>query len=108
MRKVNGLPNQEAGPKTRSSTSSAPAARSPPPSPAISLIESPPDSPVENAKYADGRALPAKAYPSEEDSDREEARRRRGRFGDDEADEEEEGAEEEENDEADPSQGKEG
>ena len=108
VRKVNGLPNQEAGPKTRSSTSSAPAARSPPPSPAISLIESPPDSPVEYAKYADGRDRPVKDYSSGEDSDLRGRRRDRGRSGDEEAEEDPEGAEEEENEEADPPQGKEG
>ena len=108
VRKVNGLPNQEARPKTRSSTSSATAARSLPPSPAISLVESPPDSPVEYAKYADGRDRPAKDYSSGEDSDLRGRRNDRGRFGDDEAEEDEEGAEEEENEEADPPQGKEG
>ena len=108
VRKVNGLPDQEAGPKTRSSTSSATAASSRPPSPAISLVESPPESPVEYAKHADGRGLIVKDYSSGEDSDRRERRRRRGRIEDDEAEEEDEEAEEKENDEEDPPQGKEG
>ena len=105
----NRLPDQEARPKTRSSTSSAIAASSAPPSPAISLVETPPDSPVEFATYADGRGPANIDYSSGEDSDRRERRLRRGdRKGDDEAEEEYEEAEEEENDEEDPPQRKEG
>ena len=86
----NRLPDQETGPKTRSSTSSAIAASSAPPSPAISLVETPQDSPVELASYAGGRALPVKGDSSGEDSDRRERRERRGdRRGDEEAEEEE-------------------
>ena len=107
VRKVNSLPNQEAGPKTRSSTASAPTAGSPPPSPAISLIVSTPDSPVEYARYADGRNLPVKDHSSGEDSDLGGRRRDRGRIVDEEAEEAEEGGEDEENEEADPTPGKE-
>ena len=112
----NRLPDQETRPKTRSSTSSAIAASSAPPSPAISLVETPQDSPVEMVSYADGRVPAAKDYSSGEDRDRRERRLRRGeRGGDDEAEEEDEEAEEEdeeaeedENEEEDPSQRKEG
>ena len=107
LKKVNSLPDQEARPKTRSSTSGATTASSRPPSPTISLVDSPQDSPVEYIKYADGRDRPVKAYPSEEDSDHEEARRRRGRIVEDDAEEDEEGGEEEGNEEADPPKGKE-
>ena len=98
----NRLPDQETRPKTRSSTSSAIAASSAPPSPAISLVETPQDSPVELVSFADGRVPPVKGDSSGEDSDRRERRLRRGdRRGDEEA-------EEEENDGEDPPQRKEG
>ena len=105
----NRLPDQETRPKTRSSTFSAIAASSAPPSPAISLVETPQDSPVEMVSYADGRVPAAKDYSSGEDRDRRERRlRRRDRRGDDEAEEEYEEAEEDENEEEDPPQRKEG
>jgi hypothetical protein len=116
LKRVNTLPEQETRPKTRSSTSSAKTASSLPPSPTISLVETPPDSPEEYVEYAGGLDRPVKDYPSEEDSDQEECRRRRGRIVDDDAEEDEEGGEEEGNEEggeeegnedADPPKGKE-
>ena len=57
--------DQETGPKTRSSTSSSTAASSTPPSPAISLVETPQDSPVELASYAGVGHSPSKTTPRE-------------------------------------------
>ena len=107
LKRVNTLPEQEARPKTRSSTSSAKTASSRPPSPTISLVETPPDSPVEYVEYAGGLDRPVKDYTSEEDSDHEEVRRRRRRIADDDAEEDEEGGEEEGNEDADPPKGEE-
>ena len=94
------------GPKTRSSTSSATSASTAPPSPAISLIETPPECPVKFASGPGGEALPVKDYSSGDDSDRRERRQKRGeRERDEDAVEEDEW---EENDGEDPTQGKEG
>ena len=107
LKKVNSLPDQEAGPKTRSSTSGATTASSRPPSPAISLVVSTPDSSVEYATFSDGRTVPVKDHSSGEDSDLGRRRRDRRRIVDDDAEEDEEGGEEEGNEEADPPKGKE-
>ena len=115
LKRVNTLPEQETGPKTRSSTSSAKTASSLPPSPIISLVETPPDSPEEYVEYAGGLDRPVKDYSSGEDSDLGRRRDRR-RIVDDDAEEDEEGGEEEGNEEggeeegnedADPPKGKE-
>jgi hypothetical protein len=108
LKKVNSLPDQEAGPKTRSSTSGATTASSRPPSPAISLVVSTPDSSVEYATFSDGRTVPVKDHSSGEDSDLGRRRRDRRRIVDDDAEEDEEGGEEEGNEEADPPKGEEG
>ena len=106
LKRVNTLPEQETGPKTRSSTSSAKTASSLPPSPTISLVETPPDSPEEYVEYAGGLDRPVKDYSSGEDSDLGRRRDRR-RIVDDDAEEDEEGGEEEGNEEGGEEEGNE-
>ena len=98
----------ETRPKTRFSTSSSKPASPAPPSPAISLVETAPESPVELVTGPGGEALPIRVRDdsSGDDSERRERRERRGER------ERDEGAREEdewdEDDVEDPTQGKEG
>ena len=97
-----------AGPKTKSSTSSSTPASPALPSPAISLVETAPESPVELVTGPGGEALPVRVrYDSSGDeSERRERRVRRGeRERYERAREEDEWQEDEVED---PTQGKEG